>query len=179
MEEDHSFLFLKKNLMKIFFFEGIGNFDWWIFLKELKIFINEFFIFIFFKELKILIDDFFVDNLRSMSPMPLVPRLFWKFSLFFSFLPLVFFFFFWKTYPLNETYFKLEVDADCWISPCLIPNAPSLGHIPCLDWSWIHLMLWPLGNMKEDHGPPSLIPAKMLYFSNLLETNYHENLHTI
>ena len=54
-----------------FFFLEIMNF-----LKELKIFINEFFIFIFFKELKILIDDFFVDNLRSMSPMPLVPRLF-------------------------------------------------------------------------------------------------------
>ena len=48
MEEDHSFLFLKKNLMKIFFFEGIGNFDWWIFLKELKILIDEFFFFIFF-----------------------------------------------------------------------------------------------------------------------------------
>ena len=45
VEEDHSFLFLKKNLMKIFvffflcffdfgkleFFEGIENFDWWIF----------------------------------------------------------------------------------------------------------------------------------------------------
>ena len=44
MEEDHSFLFLKKNLMKIFFFEGIGNFDWWIFLKELKILIDDFFL---------------------------------------------------------------------------------------------------------------------------------------
>ena len=40
MEKDHSFLFLKKNLMKIFFFEkfgnleffqGIENFVWWFF----------------------------------------------------------------------------------------------------------------------------------------------------
>ena len=43
MEEDHSFVFLKKNLMKIFFefrklefFEGIENFDFF-FLKNLEI----------------------------------------------------------------------------------------------------------------------------------------------
>ena len=35
-------------------------------------------------------------------------------------------------------------------------------------------MLKPLGNMKEDHGPPSLVPTKWLSFSNLLETKYHE-----
>ena len=28
--------------------------------------------------------------------------------------------------------------------------------------------------MKEDHGPPSLVPTKGLSFSSLLETNYHE-----
>ena len=104
MEEDHSFLFLKKNLMKIFFF-------------------------------------FFGSNLRSTSPMPLVPRPFFKFSFFFErFIKNLFiylfilkyedlfiikkwrrwrwrwsksdedlfmmnFFFNWKTYPLNENNF--------------------------------------------------------------------------
>ena len=80
VEEDHSFLFLKKNLMKIFFFfflwsnwkfwlmnfffgkilellnffEGIENFDWWIFFFSfLKIF-N------FLKELKTLVDEIFI-----------------------------------------------------------------------------------------------------------------------
>ena len=61
MEEDHSFLFSKKNLMNIFFFfefekleyfEGIENFDFFFFLKNLEI-LN------FFKELKILINVFF------------------------------------------------------------------------------------------------------------------------
>ena len=69
MEEDHSFLILKKNLMKIFFFfffefgkleffEGIENFEnffsffSFFFLKNLGV-LN------FFMELKILIDDFF------------------------------------------------------------------------------------------------------------------------
>ena len=65
MEEDDSFLFLKKNLMKIFFFfefekleffEGIENFEFF-FLKNLEI-LN------FFKELKILIDFFFLKNLE-------------------------------------------------------------------------------------------------------------------
>ena len=47
MKEDHSFLFLKKNLMKIFFwlfefgklefFEEIENFDFFFFLKNLEI----------------------------------------------------------------------------------------------------------------------------------------------
>ena len=49
-------------------------------------------------------------------------------------------------------------------------NAPSLGYIPCFDGSWVHLMLQPLGNMKEDHSPPSLVPTKWLSFSSLLET---------
>ena len=57
-----------------------------------------------------------------------------------------------------------------------LPNAPNLGHIPCLDWTWVHLMLRPLGNMKEDHGPRSLVPAKYFSFSSLLETNYQENI---
>ena len=55
-------------------------------------------------------------------------------------------------------------------------NAPSLEYIPCLDGSCIHLMLRQLGNMKEDHSLPSLIRAKWLSFSNLLETSYHENI---
>ena len=50
MEEDHSFLFLKRNLMKIFFF----------LLKNLEI-LN------FFKELKILIDFFFLEKLRNLD----------------------------------------------------------------------------------------------------------------
>ena len=65
MEEDHSFLFLKKNLMKIFFF--FLNLENLNFSKELKILKNFFLFFFlknlevlnFFKELKILIDDFF------------------------------------------------------------------------------------------------------------------------
>ena len=35
-------------------------------------------------------------------------------------------------------------------------------------------MLQPLGNMKEDHDLPSLVPAKRLSFSSLFETNYRE-----
>ena len=30
--------------------------------------------------------------------------------------------------------------------------------------------------MKEDHGPPSLVPTKRLSFSSLLETNYRESI---
>ena len=30
--------------------------------------------------------------------------------------------------------------------------------------------------MKEDHGLPSLVPAKRLSFSSFLETNYRENI---
>ena len=66
-----------------------------------------------------------------------------------------------------------------WNELEVLTQCPSLQHIPCLDWSWIHLILWPLGNMKEDHGPPSLVLAKRLSFSSLLETKYHENLQTI
>ena len=57
-----------------------------------------------------------------------------------------------------------------------LAKASSLGHIPCLDGSQFNLILQPLGNMEKDHGPPSLVPAKWLSFSSLLETNYHENI---
>ena len=58
------------------FFQGIENFDWWFFLKNLEI-LN------FFKELKILIFSFFFErNLRSTSLMPLVPRPFLKIAFF-------------------------------------------------------------------------------------------------
>ena len=103
MEEDHNFLFLKKNLVKIFFW----TFDFFFFLKyleilnflkELKILIDVFFFFwkiwkswIFSRNWKFwLIFFFFESNLRSTSPMPLVPRPFLKIYFFFFF----FFFFF-------------------------------------------------------------------------------------
>ena len=87
MKEDHSFLFLK---IFFFFLKKFGNLE---FFKELKILIDSFFflknleVLNFFKELKILIDFFFFfeSNLRSMSPMPLVPRPFLKISFFFFF----------------------------------------------------------------------------------------------
>ena len=48
MEEDDSFLFLKKNLMKIFFFL-LKNLEILNFLKELKILTDEFiYLFIYF-----------------------------------------------------------------------------------------------------------------------------------
>ena len=61
MEEDHSFLFLKKNLMKIFFF--FLNLENLNFSKELKIlkifsFLKNLEVLNFFMKLKILIDDF-------------------------------------------------------------------------------------------------------------------------
>ena len=71
MEEDHSFLFLKKNLMKIFFFfwkTWIFQRNWklWNFFLFLFLSFSFFFFFLknleilnFFKELKILIDFFF------------------------------------------------------------------------------------------------------------------------
>ena len=63
VEEDHSFLFLKKNSMKFFFFFENLNFS-----KELK-FLKFFFfnleILNFFKELKILIGDFFFFFLKQ------------------------------------------------------------------------------------------------------------------
>ena len=65
MEEDHNFLFLKKNLMKIFFvfFFNLENLN---FSKELKIliffFLKNLEILNFFKELKILIDKFFFSK---------------------------------------------------------------------------------------------------------------------
>ena len=184
VEKNHSFLFPKKNLMKIFFL------DFWIFLffwkfleilnflKELKFLIDDFFflknleILNFFKELKILIDDFFFfwkqpkkyepnapspkalfENFLLFFPLKELERIFfWKiFSFVFFFF---FFFFFWnmkicslskseededededgvkvmKIYSwwcfLKNLSFEWEqlwlgVDADCWISPCLIP----------------------------------------------------------
>ena len=84
-----------------------------------------------------------------------------------------------KNLFLQKDNFNLAMDLFIEMNWKYLPNAPSLGHIPYLDWSWIHLMLWPLGNMKEDHGLPSLVPTKILSFSSLLETDYHENLHTI
>ena len=142
MEEDHSFLFLKKNLMKIFFFfefeklkyfEGIENFDFF-FLKNLEI-LN------FFKELKILIDFFFffwkIKKSWSFEGI-------WKFLLKicsleiflleygfgdFSFekwrifllkMEIFFFFFFWlKKLSFEWEQLWLEVNVDCWISPWL------------------------------------------------------------
>ena len=116
VEGDHSFLFMKKILMKIFFFFG-KIWKSWIFFMELKILIDDFFFFLkileilnFFMELKFLIDDFFFflktleilnffkelkilnfffyfeRNLRSTSLMPLVPRPFFKILSLFFFL---------------------------------------------------------------------------------------------
>ena len=128
VKEDHSVLFLKKNLMKIFFF----------FLKILEI-LN------FFKELKILINVFFLNQPKKYEPNAPSPKaFFWKFPFFFFFskyleriylfiyflkyedlfiikkwrrgrwrwsksdedlFMLIFLFFFLKTYPLNENNF--------------------------------------------------------------------------
>ena len=116
MEEDHSFLFLKKNLMKIFFF-----FFWiwktWIFQRNLKFWIFFFFLknfgnLEFFKELKILMDFFyffyFWKQPKKYEPNAPSPKaLFENFLLFFfkDLERIDFFFFFWKTYPLNENNF--------------------------------------------------------------------------
>ena len=94
MEEDHSFLFLKKNLIKIFFF-FFGNLENLNFSKELKIL--DFFFFEKFWKPWIFqgIENFdgffffFESNLRSTSPMPLVQRPFLKISFFFFFFFLV------------------------------------------------------------------------------------------
>ena len=104
VEEDHSFLFLKKNLMKIFYF-----FFWiwktWIFRRNWKFSNLE--ILNFFKELKILIDDFFFEsNLRSTSPMPLVPRPFLKISSFFFYF--LFFYFFLKILEILNFFMELK-----------------------------------------------------------------------
>ena len=90
MEEDHSFLFLKKNLMKIFFL--LKNLEILNFLKELKILINDF---------------FFGSNLRSTSPMPLVPRPFLKISFFF-------FFFFLKILEILNFFMELKFLIDIY-----------------------------------------------------------------
>ena len=102
MEEDHNFLFLKKNLVKIFFwlliffffeifgnlefFKGIENFDWWFFfLKQSKKYESNapspkpF--------LKIL---FLWKQPKKYEPNAPSPKAFWKFSLFFSSLFLFF-----------------------------------------------------------------------------------------
>ena len=115
MEEDHSFLFLKKNLMKIFFF----FWKTWIFQRNWKLWKKIFFfffflsLFFFLKNLEILnffkefenfdwwffFFFFFGSNLRSTSPMPLVPRHFLKISSFF---------FFWKIYK-ELIFFFIEI----------------------------------------------------------------------
>ena len=70
------FFFFFGNFGNLEFFQGIENFDWWFFLKNLET-LN------FFKELKILIFFFFFErNLRSTSLMPLVPRPFLKIAFF-------------------------------------------------------------------------------------------------
>ena len=100
MEEDYSFLFLKKNLMKIFFFffgkleffKGIENFEIFSFLKNLEI-LN------FFKELKILIDDFFWKQPKNYEPNAPSPKAFFENFLFFFLKDLQridFFFFFFE-----------------------------------------------------------------------------------
>ena len=68
VEEDHSFLFLKKNSMKIFFF----------FFFNLEI-LN------FFKELKILIGDFFffLKQPKKYEPNALSPKALFEFFFFF------------------------------------------------------------------------------------------------
>ena len=110
VEEGHSFLFLKKNLMKIFFF-----------LKNFEI-LN------FFKELKIL--NFFWKKPKKYESNAPSPKAFFEnFVFFFFFLNMkicslskkwrrwrwsksdedlfmmIFFLFGWKTYPLNENSF--------------------------------------------------------------------------
>ena len=98
VEEDHSFLFLKKNLMKIFFFWISKT---WIFRRNWKFWI---FFFFFWKNLEILnfwtnlkkfdwwnFFFFFESGLRSTSPMPLACKPF-----FFSFFLFFFFFEIWR-----------------------------------------------------------------------------------
>ena len=76
MEEDHSFLFMKKNLMKIFFFFWIWK--TWIFQRNWKFWIYYFFYFF-------LLLLFFEKNLEILN-------FFWRNWKFWNF----FFFFFWK-----------------------------------------------------------------------------------
>ena len=92
MEKNHSFLFPKKNLMKIFFLDFWIFFFFWKFLeilnflKELKFLIDDFFflknleILNFFKELKILIDVFFFKQPKKYEPNAPSPKaLYWKY----------------------------------------------------------------------------------------------------
>ena len=111
MEEDHSFLFLKRNLMKIFFFffEKFGkswifwrNWKFWLmiffenfgnleFFQGIENFDWCFFFFLrnleilnFFKELKILIDFFFWKQPKKYEPNAPSPKVFFEnFLLFF------------------------------------------------------------------------------------------------
>ena len=132
MEDDHSFLSMKKNLMKIiFFFLNLENLN---FLKELKILKNFFFwkiwkswifswnwkfwlmifffllknleILNFFKELKILIFEFFFEKFGNLeffhgNRVKAMKIYTW------------WFFFFGKTYPLNENNFSWKL---MWIA---------------------------------------------------------------
>ena len=77
VEEDHSFLFLKKNSMKIFFF--FFNLEILNFFKELKILIGDFF--------------FFLKQPKKYEPIAPSPKAFFENFLFFFF---SFFFLFWK-----------------------------------------------------------------------------------
>ena len=84
VENDHSFLFLKKNLMKIFFF-----FFWKLeFFEGIEIFENFFSfnleILNFFKELKILIGDFFffLKQPKKYEPNTLSPKALFDFFFF-------------------------------------------------------------------------------------------------
>ena len=157
VEEDHSFLFLKKNLMNFFFFFFLN-------LENLN----------FSKELRIL--NFFLEKFGNLEFLKEFEKKFdwWIFFLFFflkklEILNLLIYF-------LRKPRLWMRISlCELLISPCLVPvkrsfqlamnweylpNTLSLGHIPCLDWTWVHLMLRPLGNMKEDHGPRSLVPSK-------------------
>ena len=109
MEEDHSFLFLKKNLMKFFFF-------FWKIWKSLIFSRNwKFWLMIFF---------FFGSSLRSTSPMPLVPRRFLKISFFFFFERFTnnwfFFFFFFEIWrfvhyqKVKRMKMKMKMEKKWW-----------------------------------------------------------------
>ena len=110
MEKNHSFLFPKKNLMKIFFLDFWIFFFFWKFLeilnflKELKFLIDDFFflknleILNFFKELKILIDVFFFKQPKKYEPNAPSPKAFFENFLLFleRFRKDLFYFFFLK-----------------------------------------------------------------------------------
>ena len=99
VENDHSFLFLKKNLMMTFFWTfEFFLFFWKIleilnFLKELKILIDDFFFFfgkiwkswIFSRNWKFWLIFFFKQPKKYESNAPSLKALYWKFPSFFFF----------------------------------------------------------------------------------------------